>query len=300
MCVVLHVAPDYVALPCTSCRGSRLESQGACAATPAQKSVHCSARHTLFSNQTISCCSPTVTPAPWVWAPAGATVACPSWRPCRSRLPPAGWCAATGMPPLPQRRLWTPPHGAGEVMHPTSLSSWHPTHATRMQTACLHAPCKQLTPLKQTHCRHFMESDPPDESTSPTAIIQRAKDAMRDSPVKLADLALPSLGALGSIALSDAHDWSCESRAAATPSSGCITAGIGIVFCCLCRCNRPRSCRVCAAPLLPACCCATQPSGWALLLVLLHACCSKPPWSKRCPSPCASTPCCCRCLRSCC
>jgi hypothetical protein len=31
---------------------------------------------------------------------------------------------------------------------------------------------------------------------------------MRDSPVKLADLALPSLGALGSVALSDAHDWS--------------------------------------------------------------------------------------------
>lgn len=59
-----------------------------------------------------------------------------------------------------------------------------------------------------------MESDPPDESTGPTAIIQRAKDAMRDTPVKLADLALPSLGALGSVALSDAHDWSCESRAA--------------------------------------------------------------------------------------
>jgi hypothetical protein len=53
-----------------------------------------------------------------------------------------------------------------------------------------------------------MESDPPDESIGPTAIIQRAKASMRDSPVKLADLALPSLGALGSVALSDAHDWS--------------------------------------------------------------------------------------------
>lgn len=52
-----------------------------------------------------------------------------------------------------------------------------------------------------------MESDPPDESTGPTAIIQRTKAAMRDSPIKLADLALPSLGALGSVALSDAHDW---------------------------------------------------------------------------------------------
>lgn len=52
-----------------------------------------------------------------------------------------------------------------------------------------------------------MESDPPDESTGPTAIIQRAKEVMRDSPVKLADLALPSIGALGSVALSDHHDW---------------------------------------------------------------------------------------------
>lgn len=52
-----------------------------------------------------------------------------------------------------------------------------------------------------------MESDPPDESQGPMAIIQRARGAMRDSPVKLADLALPSLGALGSVALSDTHDW---------------------------------------------------------------------------------------------
>jgi len=58
--------------------------------------------------------------------------------------------------------------------------------------------------------RHFMESDPPDESTGATAIVQRAKDAMRESPVKLVDLALPSLGALGSVALSDSHDWSGE------------------------------------------------------------------------------------------
>ena len=55
-----------------------------------------------------------------------------------------------------------------------------------------------------------MESDPPDESTGPTAIIQKAKASMRDSPVKLADLALPSLGALGSVALSDGHDWPGE------------------------------------------------------------------------------------------
>lgn len=77
-----------------------------------------------------------------------------------------------------------------------------------------------------------MESDPPDESTGPAAIIQRAKDAMRDSPVKLADIALPSLGAIGSLALSDAHDWSGASRAFAckgcarlatlTTTTGCI------------------------------------------------------------------------------
>jgi len=39
---------------------------------------------------------------------------------------------------------------------------------------------------------------------------------------------------------------------------------------------------------------------WVLLLVLLHGCYSRLPWSRRCPSPCASTPCCCRCLQSCC
>lgn len=70
-------------------------------------------------------------------------------------------------------------------------------------------PCMQRTCLLLAH-RHFFESDPPDESTGPTAIIQRAKDAMRESPVKLADLALPSLGALGSVAFSDSHDWPGE------------------------------------------------------------------------------------------
>eukprot|EP00878_Enallax_costatus_P000134 GHUV01000175.1.p1 GENE.GHUV01000175.1~~GHUV01000175.1.p1 ORF type:complete len:514 (+),score=173.27 GHUV01000175.1:224-1765(+) len=55
--------------------------------------------------------------------------------------------------------------------------------------------------------RHFMESDPPDESQGPTAIFQQAKAAMRDSPVGLADLALPTLGGLGGFALANTHDW---------------------------------------------------------------------------------------------
>lgn len=56
--------------------------------------------------------------------------------------------------------------------------------------------------------RHFMESDPPDESQGPQAIIQQAKAAMRDSPIGLADLALPTLGGLGGFALTNSHDWS--------------------------------------------------------------------------------------------
>jgi hypothetical protein len=39
------------------------------------------------------------------------------------------------------------------------------------------------------------------------AILQRARATMRDSPVKLADLALPSLGALSSVAISEQHSW---------------------------------------------------------------------------------------------
>jgi hypothetical protein len=60
--------------------------------------------------------------------------------------------------------------------------------------------------------RHFTEADAPEEkgSSGPGDLIQRAKASMRDSPFALADLALPTLGALGSVALSDAHNWSCE------------------------------------------------------------------------------------------
>jgi Zn-dependent protease with chaperone function len=52
-----------------------------------------------------------------------------------------------------------------------------------------------------------MESDPPDEGKGPQALIQQAKAAMRDSPVGLADIALPTLGGLGSFALANSHDW---------------------------------------------------------------------------------------------
>jgi hypothetical protein len=62
-----------------------------------------------------------------------------------------------------------------------------------------------------------MESDPPDESEGPQALLQRAKAAMRSSPVKLADLALPSLGALGSVAISTEHDWPGETQQAHRP-----------------------------------------------------------------------------------
>jgi hypothetical protein len=40
---------------------------------------------------------------------------------------------------------------------------------------------------------------------------QKAKASMTDSPVGLPDLSLPALGALGSVALNDARNWSCES-----------------------------------------------------------------------------------------
>lgn len=65
---------------------------------------------------------------------------------------------------------------------------------------------------------------PPDESTGPTAVIQKAKAAMRDSPVKLADLALPSLGALGSVALSEEHNWGgmCLCCSVITPRGGYV------------------------------------------------------------------------------
>jgi hypothetical protein len=61
--------------------------------------------------------------------------------------------------------------------------------------------------------RHFVEADVPEEKAgnSPGDLIQKAKASMRDSPFGLADLALPTLGALGSVALNDAHNWSCES-----------------------------------------------------------------------------------------
>ncbi|KAF8071021.1 oma1 [Scenedesmus sp. PABB004] len=55
--------------------------------------------------------------------------------------------------------------------------------------------------------RHFTESEPPDEGSGPQSLVQRAKEVMRDSPVGLIDVALPTLGGLGSFALSDAHDW---------------------------------------------------------------------------------------------
>lgn len=72
-------------------------------------------------------------------------------------------------------------------------------------------------------CRHFTESEPPDESEGPQGLLQRAKASMRGSPVKLVDLALPSLGALGSVALSNEHDWSGETTA-----------------CCICRLHTTR------------------------------------------------------------
>jgi hypothetical protein len=59
-----------------------------------------------------------------------------------------------------------------------------------------------------------VEADVPEEKAgnSPGDLIQKAKASMRDSPFGLADLALPTLGALGSVALNDAHNWSCEYR----------------------------------------------------------------------------------------
>eukprot|EP00879_Flechtneria_rotunda_P000699 GHRR01000816.1.p1 GENE.GHRR01000816.1~~GHRR01000816.1.p1 ORF type:complete len:507 (+),score=148.08 GHRR01000816.1:216-1736(+) len=56
--------------------------------------------------------------------------------------------------------------------------------------------------------RHFTESDKPDESQGPQAIVQQGKAALRDVGIGLADIALPTVGALGGFALSDAHDWS--------------------------------------------------------------------------------------------
>lgn len=161
MCVVMPLVPVCVAL-----RRSRVpagvqgfESQGACTAPKAQKGVHCSTQGTkgcalqhaaAFScNQTTPCASPPATLAPWVWASAGVNVGQLFWHPCRSRLPPAGWCAATGMPPLPQRRLWTPPLGAGQEPAAAVTPCMQP--ACKLP-ACLHAPCNQLTPpLKPTH-----------------------------------------------------------------------------------------------------------------------------------------------------
>lgn len=46
------------------------------------------------------------------------------------------------------------------------------------------------------------------------------------TPQQLADLALPSLGALGSVAVSSEHDW----------------AGEGVVVCCRCRRNTMHAC----------------------------------------------------------
>lgn len=78
-----------------------------------------------------------------------------------------------------------------------------------MQSINAHTVFCLLTPF-----RHFTESDPPDESEGPMAILQRARATMRDSPVKLADLALPSLGALSSVAISEQHSWGGTQAAA--------------------------------------------------------------------------------------
>jgi hypothetical protein len=101
----------------------------------------------------------------------------PSWRRCV--------CAATAAAPAARVRM-----RIAARAHP------RPAHAH----AHAHPPCSTR--------RHFMESDDPkDESSGMTGLIQQAKATMRDSPVKLADLALPALGALGSVALSNEHDW---------------------------------------------------------------------------------------------
>lgn len=42
--------------------------------------------------------------------------------------------------------------------------------------------------------RHFHESDPPDESTGPTSLVQRAKESMRDSPIKVGRKKKKSVG----------------------------------------------------------------------------------------------------------
>jgi hypothetical protein len=83
-----------------------------------------------------------------------------------------------------------------------------------------------------------MESDPPDESEGPQALLQRAKAAMRGSPIKLADLALPSLGALGSVAISNEHDWPGETTARLQPTL--VVAGPTR---CLCTASAGEICR---------------------------------------------------------
>ncbi|KAF6265803.1 peptidase family M48-domain-containing protein [Scenedesmus sp. NREL 46B-D3] len=77
------------------------------------------------------------------------------------------------------------------------------------------APCRFRDATKEevdvaNWRRHFTEAEAPEENggSGPGALIQKVKASMRDSPFSLVDLALPSLGALGSVALNDAHSWS--------------------------------------------------------------------------------------------
>lgn len=83
--------------------------------------------------------------------------------------------------------------------------------------------------------------------SSPGDLIQKAKASMRDSPFGLADFALPTLGALGSVALNDAHNWSCESLTfvtwdACTPRGEVTQCGRGVWLrwsgCCMSCCCR--------------------------------------------------------------
>jgi hypothetical protein len=76
--------------------------------------------------------------------------------------------------------------------------------------------------------------------------LQRPKmPCMRDSPVGLADVALPTLGALGGFALTEAHDWPGDewtgmviaSEASQGPQSIKVVCflgtGMGCAVCCM-------------------------------------------------------------------
>lgn len=112
---------------------------------------------------------------------------------------------------ITQRRAARPKQGSAQPRLPALPLVKQQRKAGRL------APCRFRDATKEENGtdvvdwrRHFVEADVPEDKggSSPGDLIQKAKASMRDSPFGLADFALPTLGALGSVALNDAHNWS--------------------------------------------------------------------------------------------